>query len=36
MGVDGDHEHGIPKEGGGQPCSVLPPLYALAFIMKLE
>jgi len=35
-GIEGDHKHGIPKEGGGQPYSVLPPFYALAFIMKVD
>src|SRR5262249_16429112 len=32
----GDHSHTISAQGGGQPYQVMPPYYALAFIMRVQ
>ena len=33
---DPGHQHAITKQGGGQDYQVMPPYYALAFIMKVQ
>jgi hypothetical protein len=34
--MDGGHQHTISSQGGGEPYPVMPPYYALAFIMKVQ
>ena len=31
-----EHQHAIASSGGGQPFSLMPPYYVLAFIMRIE